>query len=342
MNRVLLNTLYVLQGGGYVKLDHETVVIEQDKTRVGKIPLLHLGAIMVRDDVMVSPGLLRACSERGMAFCWLDRRGRFIGALRGPATGNVLLRLAQHDTYRDRAAQVELARCVVAGKVKNARNTLVRRAREASGQERAIIDKQRASVDALVYSIHKAEGLDELRGLEGMAARLYFGAFNAIVAGTGFDFEGRSRRPPRDPFNAVLSFLYTLLSADCAAALEGVGLDPQVGFLHEVRPGRPSCALDLAEEFRSALVDRLVFALINRRQIHPERDFEARPGGAVYLNERGRKTVLAEYQKRKQNPIRHALFEEPMAFGLVPHVQARLLARTLRRDTPTYMPFEYT
>lgn len=341
MNRTLLNTLYVADGGVYVHLENETAVIERDKEKLGRVPLHHLSGMVLDDRAMVSPGLLRACGERGVSVSWFDRGGRYVAAMRGPTRGNVLLRLAQYDVYRDDARKLELARALVRGKVTNARHTLARRARDAQGEDREQIRSARQKLDGLLKVIGGAQTVDELRGYEGASAKHYFGAFDAMVAGSGFEFDGRSRRPPRDPFNALLSFVYTLITIDCVGACEGVGLDPQVGWLHEVRPGRPACALDLVEEMRAAFADRLVFTLINRRQVTLDGDFEERQGGAVYLSDGGRKSVLEAYHKRKNDTIQHAVLKEKIPFGLVPHIQARLLARHLRGDLEQYTPFEY-
>lgn len=340
MNRVLLNTLYVMQPEGYLRLDNDTVRVELEGETKLRVPLHHLGGIVARGSVLLSPHLLGACAERGIGVTWLDRRDRFAGALRGPTHGNVLLRLAHFESWRDPAVKLGLARVLVAGKVKNARNTLVRRARDAEPQAAAALREARAHLDTLLQEVPRAESLEAARGYEGAAARVYFGALNALTRPLGFALERRTRRPPLDPMNALLSFVYTLVTGDCVAACEGVGLDPQVGWLHEVRPGRPAAALDLAEELRSALADRLVLTLLHRRQVKPD-DFEAEAGGAVRLTDAARKVVLTAYQQRKQEEVPHPLLEERVPFGLVPHLQARLLARHLRGDAPVYLPFAY-
>jgi len=340
VNKMLLNTLYVLKERGYVRLDNETVRVEVDGETAGRVPMHHLGGLVLGADTMISPALLGECSERGISVTWMDRRGRFRASMRGKTKGNVLLRLAQFRAYEDTTRRLSIARDIVRAKLTNSRNMLLRRARDLNGARRETVREARAQIDRVIPRLEEAEGVDALMGLEGACASTYFGTFDAIVEGTGLPFERRSRRPPRNSFNALLSFLYTLLVRDCEAACEGVGLDPQVGFLHEVRPGRPSCALDLAEEFRSPLADRLAFALINRRQVTNARSFETRSGGAVLLTEEGRRGVVRAYQELKQREVTHALFSEKMPLGLVPHVQARLLARCLRGELDHYPGFE--
>ena len=345
MNKVLLNTLYVMsEEPSFVRLDNETVRVERDGESLLRVPLHHLGAIYVRGNTLISSALLRCCAERGIGVVWLSYGERFGGALRAPTSGNILLRLAQYDAYRDEAQRVAIARAVVMGKARNQRNTLLRRARDASGEAEDALRRGAEEIERLLVSLETAHEADRgaLMGYEGMASRLYFSCFDAAISASRdtFNFAGRSKRPPRDPLNALLSFLYTLATRDCATALEGVGLDPQLGMLHEVRPGRSSLALDLVEEMRSPLVDRLVLALVNRRQIQPE-DFEYRAGGACSMTDSGRRTVLAAYQRRKQREVPHELFQEAVPLGLVPHVQARILARHLRGDLFAYAPFEY-
>jgi CRISP-associated protein Cas1 len=340
MNRVLLNTLYAMEGSGYLHLENEQIKVEVDKEVRAKVPLLHIGALVVRGHTLVSPGLLAACAERGIGVTWLDRGDHYSGSWSGPTAGNVLLRLAQYDVYRDEARSLEVARSIVEGKLWSSRNTLMRRARDAQGEAKEVLVEQRREVDALRAEVGRAQTVNALRGYEGQAAKLYFAAFDAAVDGSGFVFEVRSRRPPQNAYNALLSFVYTLITSDCKAACEGVGLDPQVGYLHEVRPGRPALALDLAEELRSGLGDRLAFSLINRKQLKLS-DFEERAGGAVMLSKAGRVQVLTAYQQRKKDEIAHPLLQQNIPFGLVPHVQARLLARTLRGELATYTPFVY-
>ena len=336
MTTQLLNTLYVQTQGTYLRLEGETLRVEVEQELKLQIPLHHLGALVVFGNVLLSPFLLKRCAEDGRAVVWLSRGGRFVGRLAGPVSGNVLLRQAQHEALADSARTADVARAVVVGKIRAQRAVLARAAREADEHEaeiRTAIEK----LDRALAGARDASSVDAVRGEEGQAAAVYFDVFPRLLRAPDMPFEGRSRRPPRDAVNALLSFLYTLVRGDCTAALESVGLDPQVGFLHVLRPGRPALALDLMEEFRPAVADRLALALVNRRQLTPAH-FEPRPGGAVYLSEEGRRVLLTAYQERKQKPRRHRLFKEPVPWGLLPFVQARLLARHLRGDLPAYPP----
>lgn len=339
--RTLLNTLYVQTQGAYLRLDHETLKVEvEGQTRL-QVPLHHLGAIVIFGDILISPALLARCAEDGRAITWLSPGGRFRARLEGPVSGNVLLRRAQHEALSDPERTLDIARNLVAGKVRNLRNSVLRSAREAeTPHPREALQLTAGFLAEVLTRLPQVSSLDRLRGLEGEAARAYFHTFHHMIRGDRelFAFDGRSRRPPQDPVNALLSFLYALLLSDCAAAAQGVGLDPQVGFLHALRPGRPSLALDLMEELRPVLADRLALTLINRRQL-AAKDFHRRPGGAVLLTEAGRKTVLVAYQERKQEEITHPLVRQKMALGLVPHLQARLLARHLRGELPGYPPY---
>ena len=337
--RHLLNTLYVMTQGAYLHLEGETLVVEIERQKRLQVPLHHLGSVVIFGDIMVSPAALHRCADDGRGVVLLDRRGQFKARLEGPLSGNILLRQAQH---RAAVAQaLELARGFVVGKLRNARQIILRGARDSGNN--ADQEALRHSGRLLAGHIRRLpyeETLNGVRGVEGDGARVYFAALRYLIrpdARTVFSFERRSRRPPLDRFNALISFLYTLLVHDCRAAVEGVGLDAQLGFLHAVRPGRPALALDLMEEFRP-LADRLALTLINRSQL-TGKDFELRPGGAVYLSEEGRKTVLVAYQQRKQEELSHSLLQQPVPFGLLPHIQARLLARVLRGDMNNYLPF---
>jgi CRISP-associated protein Cas1 len=339
----LLNTLYIQTQGTYLRLDHETLKIEIEKEVRKQIPLHHLGSIVTFGNVLMSPYLIHRCGEDGRSLVWLSEYGQFKARLAGSTTGNVLLRQAQYQALNDSKLALAIARHAIAAKLQNTRTVVMRAAREATQG----VDKQSLTATAQIHAeaIQKTESaadLDVLRGIEGFAAKSYFGSFSCMIRANRETFQllDRNKRPPRDPINALLSFVYTLLKNDCVAACEGVGLDPQMGFLHAVRPGRPALALDLMEELRAPLADRLVLSLINRKQIQPK-DFVTRPGGAVLLADDARRTLLEAYQNRKQEEVPHIIIDAKAPFGLVPHVQARLLARHLRGDVPSYQPFIY-
>lgn len=344
MTRQFLNTLYVGTEGAHARLDNDTVRVEKEGERLLAVPLHNLGSIVLFGVCTASTSLMMRCAEDGRAFVLLDRNGRFRARVQGKTSGNCLLRKAQYDAHADREVTLALCRSLAAGKMQNARQVLLRGARdlEAAGKaEAAATVREAAGAHAEgIVRLPEAGSADEVRGAEGLAAQAYFGAFDLLVTGgrTEFRFGGRSRRPPLDRANCLLSFLYALGTNDCVSALEGVGLDPQFGFLHVLRPGRPALALDLIEEFRSVVFDRLALTLINRRQVEAD-DFEVREGGAVSLTDDGRKKVLTEYQKRKMVEVPHALFAEKVPLGLLPHIQARLLARHLRGDLEAYPPY---
>lgn len=337
----LLNTLYVTTPETYIRLDHETLRIEVEGAMKLQVPLHHLGALVCFGDVLISPAVLHRCADDGRSVVLLDRNGRFKGRLEGPVSGNVLLRKAQHEAVSNPQRTLAIARNVVAGKVQNTRQIVLRAARETDDpHESEQLKETGQSLATTLAQVATVETLDQLRGFEGEAARTHFGTFSYMVREDRetFRLNGRSRRPPRDPTNALLSFLYALLLNDCVAAAEGVGLDPQLGFLHTLRPGRPALGLDLMEELRSFIAERLALTLINRRQV-VAKHFVERSGGAVYLDDDGRKEVIVAYQKRKQEEVQHPVLEQKMPVGLIPHVQARLLARVLRGDMETYVPF---
>ncbi|RJQ46956.1 MAG: type I-C CRISPR-associated endonuclease Cas1 [Gaiellales bacterium] len=337
----LLNTLYLMTPNMYAHLDHETLKVEMDRVLKLQVPLHHLGGIVCFGNVMISPGLIQKCAEDGRTLVFLDRNGRFKARIEGPTCGNVLLRMAQYEAHTRAKKRMAIARNIAAGKLQNSRSVLMRGAREAKNpSDEASLRDASHHLAKIIKRLPDCSDLEALRGHEGEAGRSYFYAFDAMIVADKsiFAFNGRSRRPPRDPVNATLSFLYALLLSDCISAAEGVGLDPQLGFLHAVRPGRPSLALDLMEELRSVLCDRVALTLINRKQI-TEKHFEERPGGAVLLTEKGRKKAIVAYQKRKQDEVTHEVVDRKMPFGLVPHVQARLLARMLRGDITEYLAF---
>jgi CRISPR-associated protein Cas1 len=339
----LLNVLYVLTQGSMLHLDHDTVRVEIERETRMRAPLARLSGIVVFGQVTLSPFLIARCAEDGRNLVWLDRNGRFKARVEGPQKGNVLLRRAQHLALSDPDRPCDIARQIVAAKIQNSRQVLLRAAREAEPEPaRSALSESAQRLAAILERLKVQRRLDGVRGNEGEAARAYFGVFGWMVRSDGenFSFDGRTRRPPRDRVNAVLSFLYALVRTECAAAVEGAGLDPQIGFLHALRPGRPALALDLMEEFRPVLADRLAVTLINRKQLGAD-DFEILPGGAVRLNDSGRRTVLKAFQERKGEEIQHRLLSQKLPLGLVPHVQARLLARHLRGDLADYPPFLY-
>jgi CRISPR-associated protein Cas1 len=330
----LLNTLFVTQPDSRLRLDNDTLRVHVgDETRL-RVPLHHLQAVVSFGHVGLSAPLMHRLAEDGIALVLLDEHGRFKARLEGAVTGNVLLRRLQHERSSDPAFTLDTARAFVAGKVRNARQLLLRGAREAKADEDGnVLTRTADNLAATLRALPGAGDLDQVRGLEGEAARGYFAALPCVLraeARADFGMDGRTRRPPRDRMNALLSFLYALWMNDCRSALEAAGLDPQVGFLHALRPGRAALALDLMEEFRP-VADRLALTLINRQQLSA-RDFTVREGGAVNLAPDARKAVLVAFQQRKQEEIQHPLLAQPVALGLVPLIQARLLARTLRGE----------
>ncbi len=339
--KTLLNTLYVQTSGAYLRLDHETLKVEIDKEVRLQVPLHHLGGLVLFGEVMVSPHLMGRCAQDGRPITWLSRSGRFLARLEGPVSGNVLLRRAQHEAMDSPRRTLEVARNLVAGKLKNQRHVVLRCARETDDpQDQARLTQTAQILAEILLQLPAVVDPDTLRGMEGDAARHYFAGFSSMIRADRetFAMSGRTRRPPLDPANALLSFLYALLLSDCVAGAQGVGLDPQMGFLHGLRPGRPSLGLDLMEEFRPILADRLTLTLINRRQIS-ESDFDRRTGGAVLLNDSGRKKVVVAYQERKQEEVFHPGVQQKMPLGLAPHIQARLLARHLRGELAAYPPY---
>jgi CRISP-associated protein Cas1 len=338
----LLNTLYVTTEGASLRKDGENLVAELEKEERARVPLHMLASVVVFGGIYISPALMQACAAAGITMVLLDRTGRFQARIEGPVTGNVLLRRAQ---YRASDKPDDIVRSLVMGKVANQRSVLMRALRDY-GDDYASEDKQ--SIDTVVERLARIlrrvelsdETLDALRGSEGEAASLYFGVFDHLIRSPDPEmrWRGRSRRPPLDPVNALLSFLYTLLTHDCRSAAESVGLDPAVGFLHRDRPGRPSLALDLMEELRPVLADRLALSLLNRRQLRAK-DFETRDGGAVMMSSDARKTVLTAWQERKKEERTHPFLEERAPLGLVPYLQAQMLARHLRGDLDAYPPW---
>lgn len=337
----LLNTLYVTTPEAYLRLDNDTLRVEVERETKLRVPLHHLTAIVCFGHTGLTAPLMHRLAEDGIALVLLDTNGRFKARLEGPVTGNVLLRQAQFARVADPAFTLEMARACVAGKIKNTRQVLQRGARDSKSNEEALaITRAADDLAASLRALPDATNLDVLRGIEGEAARQYFGGMNMLVRfdqRAVFQMDGRSRRPPRDRLNAMLSFLYAMWMNDCRSALEAAGLDPQAGFLHALRPGRAALALDLMEEFRP-WADRLALTLINRGQIGTD-DFAMREGGGVLLAPDARKKVVVAFQERKRDEITHPLLKQTVPLGLIPLVQARLLARAVREDKAPYVPF---
>lgn len=338
----LLNTLYITTPNAYAHLENDTLRVDVEREKKLAVPLHHLGGVVCFGNIMVSPALMHRLAAEGKSLVLLDGNGRFKARLEGPISGNVLLRQVQHRQCIDPAAALEIARAFIAGKLKNSRQVLLRGARESSAaDEQAVLSRTADNLAASLRALVSASDMDTLRGVEGEAARGYFAALNLMVRAdyrADFQMDGRSRRPPRDRMNALISFLYSMLTNDCRSAVESVGLDPQLGFLHAVRPGRAALALDLVEEFRAYFADRLALTLINRGQV-TARDFDLREGGAVQLGDDARRAVVVAYQERKQEEIMHPVIEQKMPLGLIPLLQARFVARTLRGDMSGYVPF---
>jgi len=337
-----LNTLFVTTQGAYLSKDGECVLVRIDQSDKARIPIHTLGGIVCFGNVTVSPYLLGHCAENGVAVSFLTESGRFLARVQGPVSGNVLLRREQYRWADDPERSAHVARSVLMGKLVNSRNVLLRAVRDHGEDGRGSCLRTAALrlADCLRRLARPNLGLEEIRGIEGEAGSVYFCVFDALITSEkeAFRFRGRNRRPPLDPVNCLLSFLYTLLLHDIRGALECVGLDPAVGFLHRDRPGRPSLALDLLEEFRAVVADRLAVSLINLGQVKPD-GFNRLESGAVVMEEDTRKEVIVAYQKRKQEEVEHPFLKEKMAIGLLWHAQALLLARHIRGDLDAYPPY---
>lgn len=335
--RKLLNTLYVTTPESYLSKDGLNVVISVNQQEVFRIPVLNIEHIITFGYVGASPGLMKLCADNGVSLTFLSPNGRFIGRFQGPVTGNVLLRTRQYRLASDPNYTLSLARIFIAAKINNYRQILLRQLRDY-GNDSGIEEVEKKLKNCKRLAL-KSTSSEELRGHEGDAASAYFSVFNHLLRSTDptFQFNGRNRRPPRDAVNCMLSFIYTLIANECTAALESVGLDPYIGLFHTMRPGRPSLALDIMEEMRAYLGDRLVLSLINRRQING-RDFIFQ-GDAVTTTDEGRKTILQAWQQRKKEIITHPFLNEKIQIGLLPYVQSQLLARTIRDSIEIYPPF---
>lgn len=339
--RRLLNTLFVLTEDSYLALENENVTVLGPEGKRAQFPLLGLESIFSFSYKGASPALMGACAARGIGLAFFTPRGHFLARICGEAQGNVLLRKAQYRRSDDAAQSCLVARCFVFGKLYNSRWCVERTVRDhALRVDVPALKRSSAFLAGTAQQALACTNLDSLRGLEGQAATEYFRVFDQMILNQKevFQFQGRNRRPPLDRVNALLSFGYQLLASDCACALEGTGLDSYVGFLHRDRPGRTSLALDLMEELRSVLVDRLVLALINTKATTAQQ-FDLQESGAVLLNEAGRKVFLNAWQARKREELTHPYLQEKIPWGLVPYVQALLLARYLRGDLDAYPCF---
>lgn len=337
----LLNTLYILSEDIYLSLDGENIVANRDKEVVARYPLHTLQNVVTFSYAGASPALMGACAQRQIGFAFCTPRGRFLARVCGGSAGNVLLRRIQYRAADDPAQSCQISRAMIFGKLHNARWSIERTRRDHGLRvdgERLSAASQR--IRTLLPQVRDETSLEHLRGLEGVGANAYFGVFDEMILGDKeiFSFRARNRRPPLDAVNALLSFAYSLLAHDCASALESVGLDSYVGFLHRDRPGRTSLALDLMEELRPCMADRLVLTQINNRMFHVS-DFQHLESGAVLLTDTGRKTFLKSWQEKKKEVLTHPYLDEKLPWGMIPYIQALLLARYLRGDLDGYPPF---
>lgn len=338
----LLNTVYVTTEGAALRKEGETLVVDVEDREKTRVPLHMLASVVAFGPVLLTPALIATCAERGINIALMDRNGRFQARIEGPVAGNVLLRREQ---YRRADAPDDIVRSIVLGKVSNGRAVIHRALRDYGAEieptARATLEAACGRMARILRRVQLSDTtVDEMRGSEGEAATHYFAVFDHLVRSpdTELRWTARSRRPPLDPMNALLSLLYTLLTHECRSACEAVGLDPAVGFLHRDRPGRPSLALDLMEELRAPMADRLALSLVNRRQLRAG-DFRNMESGAVLLTDDARRTVLAAWQERKRDERQHPFLQEKAPFGLVPYLQAQLLARHLRGDIDAYPPW---
>ena len=337
----LLNTLFILSEDIYLSLDGENVVANRDKQIVARYPLHTLQNIVTFSYAGASPALMGACAERQIGFAFCTPRGKFLARVCGESHGNVLLRRAQYRAADDLMQSCQISRTMIFGKLYNARWSIERTRRDHGLRvDGARLTEASRQIHELLPQVREETSLDHLRGLEGVGASAYFGVLNDMVLGDKetFYFHGRNRRPPLDAFNALISFAYSLLAHDCASALESVGLDSYVGFLHRDRPGRTSLALDIMEELRPCMADRFVLTLINNRQVKAS-DFLHMESGAVLLTDEGRKTFLKNWQEKKKETLTHPYLGEKLPWGMIPYIQALLLARYLRGDLDAYPPF---
>lgn len=339
--RKLLNTLYITSEDLFLSCSNDNVIVNRGSEVTARFPLLNLDGIVTFSYAGATPALMGECAKRGIQLTFMTPNGRFLARVNGMSQGNVLLRREQYRIADSETCSCLIARNMMVGKVFNCRWVLERALRDhALRINQASVKASSEHLHQVITQIQQAEELESLRGLEGEAAVQYFSVFNELILSqkADFIFDGRNRRPPQDNVNAMLSFAYSLLANDCAAALEANGLDAFVGFLHRDRPGRKSLALDLEEELRAPFADRLVLTLINNRTIQ-DKHFDRQESGAVFLNENGRRIFLKHWQEKKRDEITHPFLKEKMPWGLVPHVQSLLLARCIRGDLDAYPPF---
>ena len=338
----ILNTLFVTTQGAWLSQDGENVVVHLDRQTSKKFPLHLFESIVCFGRVNATGPLMGFCGRKGIPISFLSENGRFLARVDVPVRGNVLLRRQQYRVADNNEGTLSIAKSVLISKIGNSRAVLMRTARDNPDRDMHPLTDAVRYLSGKVEELKRVENLEAMRGLEGDAAQCYFGAFDSMILNQKdtFQFTGRSRRPPLDKVNAMLSFVYSMLAHDIASALEGVGLDPAVGFLHKERPGRPSLALDIMEEFRSWLADRLVLSLINLNQVRAD-GFVITESGAVIMDEEVRKTVISAWQKRKQDELTHPFLGEKMQIGLLPHMQARLLARHIRGELEVYPPYQW-
>lgn len=333
----LLNTLYLLTPNSYLFCRNETIAVKVGGVEKNAVPAKDIEAIVCFGQMTVSTPLLEFCGKRGISVTFLSPQGHYCGRFYGPLSGNVLLRKKQYESINQVEFSNQLVRDILFGKIRNSKMVLLRAARKQSGDAESLTQAVNQLSD-LAAQLESCDCIDSMRGIEGAAATIYFSRFDTMLhSPAGFRFESRSRRPPRNEVNAVLSFVYTLLTREISSALETVGLDPAAGYLHTLRPGRPSFALDLIEELRAPLCDRFTLSLFNLGQLG-EKDFNS-DSEAVFLNDRGRRTVLTSWQKRKMETVQHPFLQEKIPVGMIPYAQAMLFARVIRGDLDRYPPF---
>lgn len=340
MTHPIIQTLYVQQQGTRLSLKDDNIRLERENYPPQMLPIHHIKGMVLFGNVTVTPYLIHRLADEGKSIAWLSEYGRFKTRTETPATSSVLLRVAQHAAAATPERATEIARYIVAGKLQNQRQSLMRAARETTGEDETALRAAAQEIESCISALPRAETLDFIRGLEGGAARSYWQTFSHMIRHNRdfFAITERTRRPARDPINALLNFAYTILTNDCTGACQAVGLDPQVGFLHALRPGRDSLACDLVEEFRSVIAERALLTLINRRQLTPKH-FTVQPGQICEITDVGRKLILEALHQRRGEEVSHAIVGRKVPLGLVPHVQARLLAQHLRDDRPHYPPY---